>query len=849
LSVKRIINHWTADPSIADNIASINIIPERFANYHPFPDNLDRRIVEALKQNGINALYSHQNLAWEYIQAGKNILISTGTSSGKSLCYILPVLNILLENSNFRTLIIYPTKALAQDQLNSISRIINSIPQIKTYSPKVCSIYDGDTPANQRSIIRSSARIVITNPDMLHIGILPHHTSWEDFFINLNLIIVDEIHLYRGVFGSHVANVFRRLKRITNHYTSSPKYILTSATVANPIDFGERLIEEKLYYIDQDGSARGKQTQIIYNPPIVNPELGIRRSVVHEATKLSIDLLINEVQTLIFGRSRRTVELTLSYLREKVELDKFESKAIIRGYRGGYLPGDRRKIEQEIREGNVKVTIATNALELGINIGGMGAVIMIGYPGSIAATIQQSGRAGRGEDESLAVLVTSSDPLDQYLAFNPEYLFNKIPEQVLINPDNLLILLSHIRCAAFEISFKPKYCFGNLETELITKLLDHLDQIGELYKSGDNYFWMDENYPAQQISLRATTTDNVMLFEEDKEFNNKHHKISTIGVIDKISAYWMTHKDAIYFHEGNTYFVNELDLEKNVAWIERIDTDYITEPRKNTEISLISKISEENAKNALKMYGDVKVSTQVIGYNKIKWYTHERFDSAELTLPPSVLITTAYWLNLADELVNELRKIGIWSNDNINYGKEWNIIKNRIRIRDSFKCQLCGTKEINKAHHIHHKIPARFFANIEEANRENNLITLCSKCHHQAELTVRIRSGLAGTAYVLGHIAPLFLMCDPSDLGVHSDQSSTIADGAATIIIYDQVPAGIGFSQYLFEIHDTLIKKAHELVIHCKCQNGCPSCVGPGGIQGYGGKAETLAILAGLSGQ
>jgi DEAD/DEAH box helicase domain-containing protein len=455
----KLLSRWRADPSVADNITAWEQLPARSAEWADLPEELHPTLRQKLQKGAFHRLYSHQLRAWQVVCSGSHLAVVTGTASGKTLCYNLPILDRLLRDPAARALYLFPTKALAQDQLASLGEL--DIEKI------AAAIYDGDTPSQARRSIRRNARLVLSNPDMLHTGILPHHTNWADFFRNLQFVVIDEMHVYRGIFGSHVANVLRRLRRIARFYGANPQFILTSATIANPQELAEKLVEAQLEIIDQDGASRGAKSFLIYNPPVINPELGLRRSAMQESVRLADDMLAYRLQTVIFGRSRRGVELMLTYLRQQSAADRGwgsvpKDETEVRGYRGGYLPGQRRQIEHGLRTGQVRAVVATNALELGIDIGAMGAALLVGYPGSIAATWQQAGRAGRGDELSLAVLVATADPLDQFLARHPEYLFHRTPEQGLINPDNLLILLNHLRCAAFELPFQADEPFGSL---------------------------------------------------------------------------------------------------------------------------------------------------------------------------------------------------------------------------------------------------------------------------------------------------------------------------------------------------------------------------------------------------
>lgn len=850
MSVNRLLSNWRAEPSIAANVAEWRTIPARQAVTTPLPCDLHPALIYSLQQRGIEALYLHQSQAWQHAQNGENIVIVTGTASGKTLCYQLPVLNHLLRHPQQRALYLFPTKALAQDQLAAARSELAIARQSGLDLPDLqMAIYDGDTPTAARPGIRSQARLVLSNPDMLHIGILPHHTRWAQFFRQLAFIVIDEMHIYRGVFGSHVANVLRRLKRIASFYGAQPKFILTSATIANPDELATRLVEEPVCLVDQDGAGRGPRHFLLYNPPLLDRDLGLRRSALKESTRLADDLLAYGVQTIIFGRTRRTVEIILTYLREHASSagNRSQHQASgqtdneIRGYRSGYLPGQRRSIEQGLRQGEVRVVIATNALELGIDIGSLGAALLVGYPGSIAATRQQAGRAGRGAEAALAVMVATADPLDQFLIQHPEYLFERSPEHALINPDNLLILLEHLRCAAFELPFQRGDSFGAVDAGRLNEFLDFLVEQGILHLSGGKYFWMADQYPAQAISLRSASANPVLLQAEVEG------RMVTVGMVDQESAHWMVHPQAIYLHEGQSYLVEELDLEQKIAHLRRLDAEYYTQPRRDSTVQLEAKLDEAPVAGAMKVYGEILVTVQVTGYQKIKWHTHEILGIGEVILPPSELHTTGYWLVFTEETIANLRQQGLWSNDPNNYRPNWAAQRERARQRDGYRCQVCGAAEQGRSHDVHHKIPFRTFSSVEKANHIENLVTLCHACHQQVETAVRVRSGLAGLAYTLGHLAPFFLMCDVGDLGVHSDPQAPLAEGQPAIVLYDQIPAGIGFSQRLFELHDELVRRAYELVQSCECSDGCPSCVGPGGEAGMGGKEETLAILKALT--
>ncbi len=832
MTLPRLLDFWSQTPQIAENITAWRQVPARRARFVSWPEDLLPDLIAVLRLQGIDNLYAHQMESLQLARQGQNVVVVTGTASGKTLCYNLPVLERLTQFPEARALYLFPTKALSQDQFHSVHEITGQLAQ----NAVPVSVYDGDTPRGHRPAIRELARLLITNPDMLHTGILPYHTRWAEFFVNLHFIVLDEIHIYRGVFGSHIANVLRRLKRIAAHYGAAPQFIVTSATIGNPVQHAEKLLESRVTLVEEDGSSRGKQNFLIYNPPIVNPDLSIRRGVLQETVYLAGDLLAYDVQTLIFARSRRAVELTLTYLREMVQ-PAAEGEQV-RAYRSGYLPAQRRAIEAGLRAGSVRAVAATNALELGVDIGGMGAVLLAGFPGTFAATWQQAGRAGRGSDDSLAVLLTSANPLDQFLARQPDYFFERTPEQALINPDNLLILLDHIRCAAYELPFRSGEGFGLLPGDEVDSFLDFLTHAGQVHLSGDGYYWMAEAYPAQEVSLRNASARRVLLQEQLESGEWR-----TIGEVDGESATWMVHPGAIYLHEGEMFLVETLDLEKARAELSALASDYYTEPRSETEIHLIEQKAEYRITGGVKAHGEIQVTTQITGFQKVRWQTHERLGNEALDLPPSQLQTSGFWLGLGEETLQQLREQGLWGSDANDYGPQWAGLREIVRARDGYRCQNCGREESGRAHDVHHRIPFRSFDNAAQANRLSNLITLCQSCHRRAETVVRMRSGLAGLAFLLEHLAPLFLMCDRSDLGWHSDPQSALTAGQPTIVVYERIPAGIGFSQRLYEVHDQLLGHALEVVLGCPCPEGCPSCVGPGGELGAGSKRETQALL------
>ncbi len=801
--------------------------PPRSGRYAPFPPELAPRLVSVLNRRGIHQLYVHQAAALEAIRRGQHVVVVTSTASGKTLCYNLPILTHLLRDSAVCALYLFPTKALAQDQLTELRSYLRAL----DLPPEWAATYDGDTPRAQRSSIRRTARLVLSNPDMLHTGILPYHTRWDRFFGNLRYVVLDEMHTYRGVFGSHVANVLRRLRRICRFYGSDPLFIGTSATIANPVELGIGLIEAPVALIDQDGSPQGERHFLVYNPPLVNAELGIRRSPMLEAQRIARHFLQHDVQTIVFTRSRLSTEVLVTYLRDAARHLGLDPQ-VVRGYRGGYLPTQRRAIERGLREGSVRAVVATNALELGIDIGHLQAAILTGYPGTITSTRQQAGRAGRRRDRSLAILIAGGGVLDQYIAAHPEYLFEQAPEQALIDPNNPFILTSHVRCAAFELPFRRGEPFGSIED--ITPVLDYLVEAGELYSGPESWHWISQAYPAEEVSLRTASPDRfVILAEADGA------TAQPIGEMDRFSVPLLLHEGAVYLHEGQSYLVRRLDWEQGQAWVQPVDLDYYTEASISESVH-VQKVHAQDAQGgAVRAYGEVTIHARATGYRKVRRYTHENLGWGEIDLPEQVMETTAFWLSFPEETLEKLRAVGQWIGDPLDYGPDWETQRRRARERDGFRCVRCGAREREgRQHDVHHIRPLRAFvleANrrgepitwaYREANRLENLVTLCPTCHRQAERSVRMRSGLSGLAHVLSHVACLHLMCDPRDLGVVVEARSAHT-GQPTITLYERIPAGIGFAQRLFEMTVTLLRASREVIERCGCTAGCPACVGP----------------------
>lgn len=825
-----IVQGFMNSPEFKEGIAVKNYSSAQEAELDDYPECVNQITQDIFRKSGIDYIYRHQTQAINEVFKGNNIVISTGTASGKSLSYLLPIFDSLVNSSQACSILLYPTKALCHDQKMQISEYLKHLMSLTGKSPD-CGVYDGDTVRDERKRIRDNAQLILTNPDMFNIGILPNHTEWSRVFTNLKYVVIDEVHVYRGIFGSHFTNLIRRMKRICRFYGSHPQFILCSATLSNISEFSEKLIEEKLSIIDQDYSQKGRKHFIIYNPPFVNKELGIRRSYLQETVRILRHLRNFDLQILLFARSRRNVEMIFTNLERKD--DNTED---IRTYRSGYLSSTRRTTETEMKKGNIKTIIATNALELGIDIGGIDIVILCGYPGTIAATRQQSGRAGRRNNTSLTIMVTSSEPLEQYLANNPDYLFHKAPEQALIQPDNPYILLSHLSSAVFELPFRTDERFGLLEKQQLNFYLELLQKMNKTKLSNNSYYWISEKYPSEEISLRIADPSQFVLL----------NKGLIIGKLDKQSALWMAHPGAVYLQEGKIYLVEELDLEKGLINLCEKDPGYYTEHMSKVDIELIELEKIQELNGYFKYYGKLKVTTIITGFRKIHWITHEILDYGKLELPPTTLITTGYWFSISPELVKELKEEQIWFDENNNYGKEWDSIREKVLIRDAYKCQACGKTE-NIRLEIHHKTPFKMFKNKTQANDFSNLVTLCASCHKEAEAMIKIQSALSGMEYILHNLAPLFLMCERNDLGIHKEACAIYADQNPCILFYDTVPGGIGLSEKLFDNHQDLLNETQRIIALCECQNGCPSCTGAVSENGWGAKNLVEFIIKGLN--
>jgi DEAD/DEAH box helicase domain-containing protein len=630
------------------HVTAVRRLPAVAAQYAPFPATLDPRLTAALSSRGVSQLYTHQAEAIDHALAGRHVVVITPTASGKTLCYNAPVLNAILQDHSSRALYLFPTKALAQDQLAELQTMCETIAAASGDEVGVFT-YDGDTPQDARRSIRGRAHIVLSNPDMVHSGILPHHPRWAKLFENLRYVVIDELHAYRGVFGSHLCNVLRRLQRICRHYGSHPTFVCSSATIANPRELAERLTEQSFELVEKSGAPRGEKFFVFVNPPVVNQQLGIRRSYLSETRRVASEFLKRNLQLIVFAQSRLSTEILTTYLKDDFEGTPGAAERV-RGYRGGYLPNRRREIEKGLREGSVRAVVSTNALELGIDIGALDVSVMAGYPGTIAATWQRAGRAGRRSGRSAAVMVASSAPLDQFVVRNPSYFFDASPERALIDPDNLHILVDHVKCAAFELPFSGAEAFGGPDVQEILGILAeqglvHRSDDPQVSEAGEHsrWTWTNESYPADAVSLRSVSSDNFVIVDTTAEPR-------VIGETDFSSGPSTLHPKAIYIVEAKLYQVERLDFDGRKAFVREIDCDYYTTAITYTRVTELETFGSEEAAS----HGEVHVVSRVVGFKKIKFYTNENVGSGELDLPEQQMHTTSYWLTIPEAVMGVL---------------------------------------------------------------------------------------------------------------------------------------------------------------------------------------------------
>ena len=768
-------------------------IPAVEAEFAPYPEGTDERLRAALAARGVEQLYTHQAEAFGHILARRNVVTTTPTASGKTLCYNAPVLNAILQDPSTRALYLFPTKALAQDQLAELHALSELVTRGTATEIGVFT-YDGDTPSDARRAIRGRAHVVLSNPDMLHSGILPHHPRWAKLFENLRFVVIDELHAYRGVFGSHLGNIIRRLHRVCRHYGSDPLFICSSATIANPRELAESLTGRPFELIERSGAPRGEKFFLFVNPPVVNAQLGIRRSYLSESRRVALEFLKHNLQLILFAQSRLAVEILTTYLKDAFHGPPGAAD-VIRGYRGGYLPNRRREIERGLREGHVRAVVSTNALELGIDIGALDVAVLAGYPGTIAATWQRAGRAGRRTTRSAAVFVASSAPIDQFIVRNPAYFFDASPEHALINPDNLHILLDHVKCAAFELPFGDAEPFGAEGNDPVQEVLAVLAEEGFVHHADGQWNWTSESYPADAVSLRSVSSDNFIVVDVT-------HGERVIGETDFTSGPSTLHEKAIYIVEGQLFQVERLDFDGRKAFVRAVECDYYTDAITYTKVTILDTfatdpstaesargpseaLNEDDASCALSIrsHGEVHVVSRVVGFKKIKFYTNENIGSGELDLPEQQMHTSSYWLTIPAVVMGALPYAG--------------------------------------------------------DDKRDGVVGLAFAMRHVAQLLLMCD----------GHDIGLSIDGGSLDRSTRTGGVGGVPEALAlepNVFIYDNYPGGIGFSKPLYDMHGLLLERTRDLIAGCPCQSGCPSCVGPEGHTGRHAKGVASRILDGL---
>ncbi|MCK6458364.1 MAG: DEAD/DEAH box helicase [Planctomycetes bacterium] len=781
LPLAEVIERLRSDPRYAENVVKWRTLEARPAAFADYPDWVHPDLLATLKAYKYERLFTHQREASDLARAGKHVCVVTPTASGKTLCYNLPVLDAMVRKEGARALYLFPTKALSQDQVAELNAIVERLPVgVRAFT------YDGDTPSSTRAVLRETGEIIVTNPYMLHSGILPNHVKWTDLFQGLRYVIVDELHAYRGVFGSHVANVFRRLRRIARHYGTDPVFLSSSATIANPAEHAQRLLGVPVEVLDRSGAPRGERHFALYNPPVVNRDLGLRANALEEVRRLSDLFAGGAVQAIYFVRARQMVEVLTKYLKDRNRTRGFPPETVC-AYRGGYLPKLRREIEKGLRTGEIHEVVSTNALELGVDIGSLDVAVLTGYPGTLASTLQQSGRAGRRGGLSLAILVCRSTALDQYIAAHPEYVFERPEERAVTDPDNLIVFVSHLKCAAFELPFDEGELFGgNAQT---TEVLDYLAREARiLHKAGGRYHWMAEAYPAEDISLSAADVDYFVVIDEERNV--------VMAEVDRPDAMTQIHEGAIYGHQGEQFLITRLEYDDRRAYAKRINPDYFTEAEVDVDVRVVAvDESKEGGLGGARLRqgyggqaggapdgsvqggsgggapayvlhrGEVGVKTLATVYKKIKFYTRENVGAGEIALPPEEMETTGVWMLLEPAAAAEL-----------------------------------------------------------------NLFD------------PRHAGGWSGLGYLLQHLLPVYLGCGVTDVRRKTEIKSAEFD-RPSLFLFDNVPGGVGLAEKIYELWPVLLRTARESLEGCPCTSGCPACVGPGPTIGNLGKQVAKAIL------
>jgi DEAD/DEAH box helicase domain-containing protein len=759
-----VLGRWLTSSWVKPCFAADETMPSTNGAYCDIPTSVHRGVAKALEARGAGRLYAHQARAISSSLGGRHVVVSTPTASGKSLCFHVPVLQALSEDANARALYLYPTKALSRDQEAGLRELMTA-----SGLPAGAVVYDGDTPADARRAARERASVILTNPDMLHTGILPHHATWARTLQNLRYVVIDELHTYKGIFGSHVANVLRRLMRVARFHGSHPRIVGATATIGNPRQHAARLFgvpEDEVELVDESGAPRGERRFFLFNPPVVNADLGIRASYVKQAVMLASDLVRASVPTIVFGQSRNSVEVMLRYLRDAVATREGGGRGVdpyrIMAYRGGYLPAQRRDIERRLRDGEILCVVATNALELGIDIGELDAVVCAGYPGSIAATWQRFGRAGRRGTESICVLVASSAPVDQYLAREPRFLLGAPIEEARIDPDNVEVLVQHVKCAAFELPFRRGEAFGSLGSKETIEALSFLAKNRVLHESGDTFHWATDAYPANDVSLRSVGWDNVVIIDVKSE--------NAIAELDWRSAHTMLHEQAIYQHDSDCWQVERFDYDNHKAFVRRVDPDYWTSAMTYVKVSIIEETATGDVGRGCWTggWGEVSIVEKVVGYKKIKFYTHENAGYGDVRLPEMQMHTTAFWLTVPEHVC--------------------------ARVTAGRAAAIEGLRAVGVA--------------------LETVATLALMCDpRDLGTTLGEPTGEDRRAAMT-----------PS-----SDFTDVPRPGyCPTLFLYEHVPGGTGLAERIWEQQAVLLARALRLIESCPCPTGCPACVGPG---------------------
>ena len=774
--LKTLIGHWRQGGGLGKHCTSIHHVPAREPVWGEVPQALDERVTQMLDARGFECLYSHQTEAIEHALSGQDVVVVTPTASGKSLCYNLPVLDALFDGGS--ALYLFPTKALSQDQTAELNDMLAAVPHADPNWE--AQVYDGDTPPDVRRRIRRNSQLVVTNPDMLHAGILPHHDKWAHFFRNLRYVVVDELHTYRGVFGSHVANVIRRLSRICAHYESRPVFVATSATIANPRELAQAITGRRFALVDQNGAPASERYLCFYNPPIVDPQQMRRQSILTAARKIARTTLKEECGTIVFARSRQSVEVLVNRLKEKLERDR-DGRGLDRrvaSYRGGYLPNLRRSIERGLRDGSILGVVSTNALELGIDIGSLDVCVLAGYPGTVASTWQQVGRAGRSGGTTVAVLIASDQPLDQFIIHHPEYFLEQSPEAARIDPDNLRVVVEHLKCACFELPWTQGEAYGGLDAEETDEVLGFLAARTQMIEPvGGQWKWASRTYPASEVNLRNIAEENFVVIDTTRD------EPRVLAEVDFESAHTTIYPNAVYQVSGEPYRVERLDYDERRAYVRKSNDGYYTTAMHYASVHVLDVFGEKDVAPAKIGFGEVRVTDRFVGYKKIRFGTGENVGYGALNLPELDLHTTAYWLELpTDEFADLAPSTEIWARIVAGTGS---VLSTAASLR-----LMCDPRDLS--------------------------VTIGS-VSEDSWLTIGFEG--VGLRDATGELVAL------DDAQVGAAVGPVLYD--PTIFIYDHVPGGVGFGEGLFEHHFELVELARQLVEGCECDAGCPSCVGP----------------------